>query len=102
LLLGSLGHDQRAVVTLIAYTADAALSPRICAMPRTVRSVAWRRTAARASLISTPKSWTWSEEPNTTYDGVHFTYETCRTWNNKIQDVLLLHNSSNSKEEGGR
>ena len=87
ILLRNLGPDQRAVVTLIPYTSDVALSPRIDAANSAIRRLAERRKIAVIDL-NPALSENRVRKPEMTFDGVHFTERACAAWLDLLKKQL--------------
>jgi lysophospholipase L1-like esterase len=87
LLLRGLGRNQHAIVTLIPYTADAALSARIDAINESIRRLAerWGLTVVDLNPFLSDNR---TRKPEMTNDGVHFTDRACAIWLWKIRENL--------------
>lgn len=78
-LFRNLGRDQRAIVTLIPYTSDVALSSRIDAANISIRRLAEQRNIAVIDL-NPALSDNRVRRPEMTFDGIHFTERACAVW----------------------
>jgi lysophospholipase L1-like esterase len=79
ILLRGLGPEQRAIVTLIPYTSDSALSSRIDTANSAIRRLAERRTIEVIDL-NLGLSANGTRKPDMTSDGVHLTEAACSIW----------------------
>ncbi len=86
-LLRNLGPEQRAVVTLIPYTSDLALSPRIDAANRSIRLLAEQRNLAVIDL-NPALSENRVRKAEMTFDGIHFTDRACAAWLDMLKKRL--------------
>jgi lysophospholipase L1-like esterase len=87
ILLRSLGREQRAIVTLIPYTSDSALSPRIDAANTSIRRLAEQRNIAVIDL-NPALSENRVRKPEMTFDGIHFTDRACAVWLDLLKKQL--------------
>jgi len=87
LLLRDLGEAQAGVITLIAYTSNPALSPRIDEANAQLSRLAKGRMLATIDLNGA-LAQNGVLRPEMTYDGVHFTDRACVVWAAMLRDAL--------------
>jgi lysophospholipase L1-like esterase len=87
LLMRGLGENQTGVVTLIAYTADPALSQRIDEANTLLSGLAKERTLAVIDLNGV-LAHDGVLKPEMTYDGRHFTDRACDVWVGMLRITL--------------
>jgi GDSL-like Lipase/Acylhydrolase family len=79
ILLRALGREQRGIVTLIPYTSDGALTPRINSANSSIRRLAERRSVGVIDL-NPELSARGVRKSEMTSDGVHLTDAACSIW----------------------